>query len=181
MRDSEATHVVNMPSSPPCYTAGKYVEWYPDVLGDDGLTTDVPKPGWQSGWLRQHDRILSAASSMERIPLFLTGDIHSHAEARILASVEADLSANPVISVVAGAPGTKGLGWPSAFRGTPALPSSVLEVEERLAALEENGFNIIDVEPDRITVRSFRFDGENEDPVVLDTLEPFRESTFDRA
>jgi hypothetical protein len=80
---------------------------------------------------------------MERIPMFVSGDIHSHAEARILRSGEADLS-------------------------------------EQLPALEENGFNIIDVERDRITVRSFRFDGENGDPAGLDTLEPFRESVFER-
>ena len=46
--------------------------------------------------------------------------------------------------------------------------------------LEENGFNIIDVEPTRVTVRSFRFDGENDDPEIIDTLEPFRESVFER-
>jgi phosphodiesterase/alkaline phosphatase D-like protein len=128
----------------------------------------------------QHDRILSAASAMDRLPLFLSGDIHSHAQAKILASAEADFSSNPVISIITGTPGTKGAGWPSAFRGTPALPSNVLEVEEELPALEENGFNIIDVEPDRIMVQSFRFDGENEDPAVLDTLEPFREITLER-
>jgi phosphodiesterase/alkaline phosphatase D-like protein len=181
MRDSDATHLLNMPSSPAAYTAGKYAEWYPDVLIGDELTIDVPKPGWQSGWLKQHDRILSAASAMERIPLFVSGDIHSHAEARILRSGEADLSSNPVISLVTGTPGTKGFGWPSSFRGTRAMPSKVLDVEEQLPALEENGFNIIEVEQDRITVKSFRFDGENGDPAVLDTLEPFRESVFERA
>jgi hypothetical protein len=53
----EVTHVVHVPSNPPGWTAGKWGEWYPDVLGADGkLTTAKPKPYWQPGWLKQHDR-----------------------------------------------------------------------------------------------------------------------------
>ena len=49
------------PSNPPGWTAGKWGEWYPDVLGDDGkLTTKKPKPYWQPGWLKQHDRLMEA-------------------------------------------------------------------------------------------------------------------------
>ena len=40
------------PSNPPGWTAGKWGEWFPDVLGADGrLTMDVAKPYWQAGWL----------------------------------------------------------------------------------------------------------------------------------
>jgi len=54
---SEVTHLVHVPSNPPGWTAGKWGEWYPDVLGSDGrLTVKEPKPYWQSGWLKQHDR-----------------------------------------------------------------------------------------------------------------------------
>jgi len=180
MRQSDATHVVNLPTNPPAYTAGKYAEWYPDVLEGDQLTTELPKPGWQEGWLAQHDRILAAASAMDRLALFVSGDIHSHAEARILRTGEVDLSENPVISVITGTPGATGAGWPSGFRGTRAMPSGVLEVEEGLEAIEENGFNLIDVEPERITVRTFRWDGETEDPATIDSLEPFRTSVFER-
>jgi hypothetical protein len=180
MRESDAAHLVNMPSRPPGFSADQYAEWYPDLLVDNEPSIDVPKPGWQSGWLKQHDRILSAASAMDRTPLFVSGDIHSHAEATILRSGEVDFSANPVVSVISGTPGTKGLGWPSS-RGRPtAWTSLVLEVEEQLPALELNGFNIIDVERDRIVVKSFGFDGETDDPAMLDTLEPFRESVFQR-
>src|SRR5882672_2429429 len=53
----DVTHVVNAPSNPPGWTAGKWGEWYPDVLGADGrLTINVAKPYWQAGWLTQHDR-----------------------------------------------------------------------------------------------------------------------------
>jgi hypothetical protein len=64
---------------------------------------------------------------------------------------------------------------------TVATPSVVLEVDEKLPALEENGFNIIDVTPDTTTVRSFRFNGELDDPSSIDTLEPFREVVLERA
>jgi hypothetical protein len=117
---------------------------------------------------------------MSRTPLFVSGDIHSHAETAILRSGEADFSSNPIASIISGTVGTKGLGWPSS-RGRPnAWTSLVLEVEEKLPALELNGFNIIDVATDRIVVKSFGFDGENDDPAALDTLEPFRESIFER-
>ena len=58
---TEITHVVHVPSNPPGWTAGKWGEWYPDVLGDDGkLTVKEPKPYWQPGWLKQHDRLMEA-------------------------------------------------------------------------------------------------------------------------
>jgi hypothetical protein len=44
----EVTHLVHVPSNPPGWTAGKWGEWYPDVLGPDGkLTTTQPKLYWQ--------------------------------------------------------------------------------------------------------------------------------------
>ena len=56
MAASEVTHVVHAPSNPPGWTAGKWGEWYPDVLGPDKkLTIKSPKPYWQPGWLKQHD------------------------------------------------------------------------------------------------------------------------------
>src|SRR5262249_47899661 len=56
---------------PPGRSAGKWGEWYPDILGRDGkLTTDISKPYWQSGWLKQHDRLMGAVAAMPaRIPL----------------------------------------------------------------------------------------------------------------
>ena len=66
MADREVIHVVNIPSNPPGWSAGKWGEWYPDILGKDGkLTTDVAKPYWQSGWLKQHDRLMAAIAAME--------------------------------------------------------------------------------------------------------------------
>ena len=42
----------------PAGSAGKWGEWYPDVLdADKKLTIAQPKPYWQPGWLKQHDRL----------------------------------------------------------------------------------------------------------------------------
>jgi hypothetical protein len=180
MRDSDAVHVVNLPSNPPGWTAGKYAEWYPDVLGDDGrLTTNRPKPGWQAGWLAQHDRLLAAASAMDRLPLFVSGDIHSIAEGRILRSGAHDFGANPIVSLISGTPGT-GVGWPSAARGTLASPPLDLDVETIVPVQEVNGFHLVDVEPDAITIRHFRWRRGVDPADAIDTLEPFQVSVHAR-
>jgi hypothetical protein len=45
-----------------CRRAGKWGEWYPDILDRDGrLTINLPKPYWQSGWLKQHERKVTLA------------------------------------------------------------------------------------------------------------------------
>ena len=174
MRVSDAAHVVHLPSNPPGWTAGKYAEWYPDVLGDDGrLTVDEPKPGWQPGWLAQHDRLLAAASAMDRVPLVVSGDIHSIAEGRILRSGNHDFTANPIVSLITGTPGT-GVGWPSAARGTLASPPLDLDVESTVAVQEVNGFHLLDIEAEAITIRHFRWRRGVDAEDAIDTLEPFQ-------
>ena len=45
MARSDATHVVNMPSIPPGWSAGKWGEWYADMDGgNQQLTTKIPNP-----------------------------------------------------------------------------------------------------------------------------------------
>ncbi len=64
---TDVTHLVHEPSNPPGWTAGKWGEWYPDILDEGGkLTTAKPKPYWQSGWLQQHDRLMRSISAMDR-------------------------------------------------------------------------------------------------------------------
>ena len=175
MSGSDATHVVNMPSTPPGWSAGKWGEWYVDMDdGKQGLTTKIPKAYWQPGWRLQHDRLLRAASAMrERIPLFISGDLHALGEARILGTSGVDLRRNPVITVLPGPVGTGRPGWPSLVRGLRALPPAGLDVEEGLPTLEENGFTIADFTPERVTLRYFSWKlGRPE--AALDTLEPFR-------
>ena len=54
--------MVQMPSTPVGWSAGKWGEWYPDLLEESGkLGTTKKKPYWQEGWNRQHDRLLEAA------------------------------------------------------------------------------------------------------------------------
>ena len=90
---TEVSHVVHVPSNPPGWTAGKWGEWYPDVLGRDGkLTASEPKPYWQSGWLKQHDRLMQAMSAMKgRSPLVISGDLHAIGIGRMLRSGALDL------------------------------------------------------------------------------------------
>jgi hypothetical protein len=179
LSESDASFVVNVPSVPIGWTAGKWGEWYPDVLEASGeLGTKEPKYLWQNGWLRQHDRILAAASAAPRLPLFLCGDMHSIAEGIVTRSGEHDLSTNPVVTALTGPLGT-GDGWPSAARGTVAQAAQALAMEERQRCLEENGFSIVDVLPEQVAVRYFRWlpkDGEE----AIDRLEAYRTSTFPR-
>jgi len=183
MADREVIHIVNIPSNPPGWSAGKWGEWYPDILGKDGkLTTDVPKPYWQSGWLKQHDRLMAAIAAMEgRIPLVVSGDLHAIAEGRMMRCGALDFAKKPVNVILSGPLGTGDRGWPSAFRGIGASPPNHLTMEEDLKPIEENGFILADFSPENITVRYFRFNYHKQRPEVIDTLEPFRVTELKRS
>jgi hypothetical protein len=182
MADRDVIHVVNIPSNPPGWSAGKWGEWYPDILGKDGkLTTDIQKPYWQTGWLKQHDRLMQAVAAMPgRIPLVISGDLHAIDEGRMMRCGSLDFSKNPVEVILSGPLGTGDRGWPSAFRGIGATPPTHLTMEENLKPLEENGFIIADFTPESITVRYFRFSYHTQSPEAIDTLEPFRVTELKR-
>jgi hypothetical protein len=182
MADRDVIHVVNIPSNPPGWSASKWGEWYPDILGKDGkLTTDIQKPYWQTGWLKQHDRLMQAVAAMPgRIPLVISGDLHAIAEGRMMRCGSLDFSKNPVEVILSGPLGTGDRGWPSAFRGIGATPPTHLTMEENLKPLEENGFIIADFTPESITVRYFRFSYHTQSPEAIDTLEPFRVTELKR-
>jgi hypothetical protein len=182
MSAREVTHVVNVPSNPPGWSAGKWGEWYPDTLGDDGkLTVAKSKPYWQSGWLRQHDRLLAAMSAMPgRVPLVISGDLHAIAEGRIQRTGSVSLANNPVVAVLSGPMGTGDIGWPSAFRGIGPQPSQVLDVQEDLKPIEENGFSIVDFTTDSITIRYFKWKAGRDSVESIASLEPFRTSVLRR-
>lgn len=175
---SDATHVVNVPSNPMGYSAGKYAEWYPDVVEDGMLTTAVAKDGWQEGWLDQHDRILGAVFDRGGVPLVVSGDIHSIAEQKILTSGALDFASNPVVSLVAATPGTR-IGWPSATRGTKALPPTSMTVDEVVEVQEVNGFHLLDFTPGNVTIQHFRWDLAVDAPAAIDSLTPFHTSSYD--
>ena len=182
MTDREMIHVVNIPSNPPGWSAGKWGEWYPDILGDDGkLTTAKAKPYWQEGWLRQHDRLMEAIAAMPgRIPLVISGDLHAIAEGRMHRSGVLDFGDNPIVTVLSGPLGTGDMLWPSAFRGIGASPPTHLTMEENLKPLEENGFVIADFTPETITLKFFRFNYYLQKAEDIDALEPFRVTELKR-
>ena len=182
MMAPDVAHVVNAPSNPPGWTAGKWGEWYPDVLGADGkLTMDVAKPYWQAGWLKQHDRLLSAMSHMRsRIPLSMSGDLHAIAIGRILRSGTLDLSANPVVSALTGPIGTSPTGWPSGIRKVGATPPIHLSVDEQVKPIEQHGLTIADFTPDAIVLRFFKWDVNTQRAEALDSLEPFHTAELKR-
>ena len=92
---TEVTHLVHAPSNPPGWSAGKWGEWYPDILDADGkLTTAHPKPYWQTGWLAQHDRLMASLAAMKgRAPLVISGDLHAIGMGRMLRCGTLDLRA----------------------------------------------------------------------------------------
>jgi hypothetical protein len=174
---TEVAHVVHVPSNPPGWTAGKWGEWYPDVLGPDGkLTTDMPKPYWQSGWLKQHDRLIEAMAAMKnRSPLVISGDLHAIGIGRMLRSGGLDLRANPITTVLSGPIGcrTGPNGWPSGRRGTGAMPPAHLDMDEQVKPIEQHGFTLVDFTPDKMVLRLFKWDWKRQAVEAMDTLEPF--------
>ena len=174
---TDVAHVVHVPSNPPGWTAGKWGEWYPDVLGPDGkLTTTIPKPYWQSGWLKQHDRLIEAMAAMKnRMPLVISGDLHAIGIGRMLRSGGLDLRANPITTVLSGPIGCRPgpNGWPSGRRGTGAMPPAHLDMDEQVKPIEQHGFTLVDFTQDKMVLRLFKWDWKTQAVEAMDTLEPF--------
>lgn len=182
MAQSEAAHVINAPSNPHGWTAGKWGEWYPDVLSKEGkLTVDIKKPYWQEGWLKQHDRLLEAMSAMKgKIPLSVSGDLHALALGSITRTGTVDLSNNPVVSVVTGPIGTRPTGWPSGIRKIGAQPSLHLSMAEAIAPIEQHGFTLADFTRDKVILKFFKWDLNTQSVESIDTLEPFHTAELKR-
>jgi phosphodiesterase/alkaline phosphatase D-like protein len=172
---TQVAHLIHAPSNPPGWSAGKWGEWYPDVLGPDNKLTDkVPKPYWQSGWLKQHDRLMEAMTNMKgRSPLVISGDLHDIAVGRMRRSGSMDLNANPITAVLSGPIGTRPSGWPSARRGTGALPPVHLDMDEEIKPIEQHGFTLVDCTPEKMVLRLFKWDVKTQPVEAIDTLEPF--------
>jgi hypothetical protein len=169
----DTRHFFHVPSTPFGWSAGKFGEWYPDVVGEGGtLGTAAAKPFWPAGWWRQHQRLVAAlAAQKQRIPLAVQGDLHALGYGLLQRSGAEDFGANPVQLVLTGPLGTGDLGFPSAYRGTKAQASSLLVVEETTPPMEKNGFTIIDLTPEQI--RLWLFAWRPPDRVQqIDELEP---------
>ena len=169
-------HLVHAPSNPWGWSAGKWGEWYPDLLDPNtgSLTTAIPKPYWQEGWLRQHDRLVEAlVAARHHSPLVISGDLHAIGMGKINRAGAMHLAAHPVTTVLSGPIGTAPGGFPSVSRGVGASPSTHLDLDELVSPVEEHGFTLVDFLPDRIVVRLFKWDVNSEPLEVIDTLEPF--------
>jgi len=173
MKAEQATHILNLPATVFGWSAGKWMEWYPDIRGEDGrLTKSSPKYKWQPGWFAQQNRLLKAASEMKfSAPLFICGDLHNQAEGWITRSRDLDLSANPVISICSGSLGTGPRMWPSAFRGLLAEPPTDIVMDQRLRPLEKNGFIIVDVEREKIEISFYAWRPPDPEDAI-DDLKP---------
>jgi hypothetical protein len=178
----EVTHLVHAPSNPPGWSAGKWGEWYPDVLGaDNRLTVASPKPYWQDGWLKQHDRLMTSLAAMRgRTPLVVSGDLHAVGMGQMLRCGGLDLKANAITTVLGGPIGTGASLWPSAFRGVGPTPPAHLDMRETIKPIEQHGFTLADFQPDRIGLRFFKWDVTTQSPESIDSLEPFHTTELGR-
>lgn len=156
-RANDTRHLVHVPSIPFGWSAGKWGEWYADILDAQGkLTVNKVKPYWQVGWRMQHDRILQAlAANRGRTPLLISGDLHSHALGRIRKSGEIGLAENPVNVMIAGPISTGPTGWPSSARNTLAQTAIGIDMETRVPVVEHNGFTIADFTEGGVELRFF--------------------------
>ncbi len=142
------------------------------------LSLDAAKPCWPQGWLEQHNRLLSAAvARSDRLPLFLSGDLHATGTGRIVANAGASYGDNPVYSILSGAIGTGAMGWPSKFRGTVPTPSQLLDTEILEPPVEENGFSLLDVTQHDLTVSHFKWRPEQGEQRIAG-LDPFARFTL---
>jgi hypothetical protein len=164
------------------WTAGKWMEWYPDVLTAGGkLTATEPKPYWQQGWLKQHDRLVASMTGMKgRIPISISGDLHAIGIGKILRAGNLNLQANPLTAVLPGPMGTRPEGWPSARRGIGASPAAYLDLREEIKPIEQHSFTIADFLADKIVLRFFKWDLKTQTPETIDTLEPFHTTELGR-
>ncbi|HYL38010.1 MAG TPA: hypothetical protein VEV17_18990 [Bryobacteraceae bacterium] len=179
---TDVAHLVHAPSNPMGWTAGKWMEWYPDVLNAAAkLTTAEPKPYWQAGWLKQHDRLVAGMAAMKgRIPITISGDLHAVGIGSILRSGTLNLEKTPITAVLAGPIGTGPGAWPSAFRGVGSTPPAYLEVREEVKPIEQHSFTIADFLPDRINLRFFKWDVKTQSPDAIDSLQPFHTTELGR-
>ena len=195
-QDEYVQQLIHIPSHPFGYSAGKWREWYPDVLesreqenmnespkGDaypaSKLTTSTEKYLWQTGWLNQHQRIIEKLHEQNSRPgIIVSGDLHATGHAVITKSYGLDLKANPVHSILSGPIGT-GTGWPSAARGTQPKPPMGIELTELAEIREKNGFAIIDVFKEQLEISLFQW-RKNQNEKEIDSLEPYHRYTIAR-
>jgi len=169
----DTAHLIHAPSLPFAYSSGKLGDWYPDLLDKETgkLVMYEAKPGWQRGWLHQHQRLIAAlAAQKKRAPVVVQGDFHASSAGTVHRSAELEFD-NPVHVITGGTLGTGDWVFPSTARGIDPTTSELIGIDEVLPPTEKNGFSIIDVTPDKMTFRMFTW--RPPEPVeAIATLEP---------
>ena len=157
-------HLIHAPSHPMGWTAGKWREWYPDLLESSGtLLAQVDsdnsdeKYNWQSGWWHQHQRLCQSMSAQKkRKAICVSGDLHLLGSGTIEQSGDLDLSSNPVVSILSGPVGVGDLGWLSRARGVTAEHPKGVNVDNLLKPVERNGYTLLQVNQESIQVQQFQ-------------------------
>ncbi len=169
----DVKHTFHVPSTPFGWSAGKWGEWYPDLLGKDGkLHDDLGKSYWQKGWKLQHDRILeNMYNAKHKKPIMISGDLHAFASGRVHRNEDMDFSDNPIHCYLAGPLGCNV--FPSTFRKIKASTPSAIGIEEDFDNYEENGFSIVDIDSRNVSVKMFKFLWSRDDLNTIGNLEPF--------
>ncbi len=171
INNSPAKHYAMVPSHPVGWTAGKWREWYPDVVAPEGfsgvvtnevlsevqgqLTTTASKYFWQKGWWDQHQRLLEALVKFRHgSRMIFSGDIHAQGVVDIKQSGDLRLE-RPVKSFLVGPVSTSDATWPSSARGITADEPGWLTNDEVLATREVNGFTIFEFEGTQALAKLF--------------------------
>jgi hypothetical protein len=168
IEDSDATHFALVPSHPMGWTAGKWREWYPDVVARAGftgivandlmddlegeLTTNARKYFWPRGWWQQHQRLLGALYRRPGSRFVFSGDIHAQGAVAITASGDLSLEDRPVSSILVGPVSSSDATWPSAARGIAAAEPGWLKTQALSDTREVNGFAMLDIDESGIRV-----------------------------
>ena len=175
LADEEVAYTILVPSTPFGWSAGKWLEWYPDVLGKDKkLHADLPKYLWQQGWQNQHDRLLTSMYNTKgKVPITVSGDLHTFAAGKIKQSGTYDFSTNPIYSFIAGTLGATV--FASTFRKIKASVPYDIENEEYFENEEENGFSIIDINKSEFRIRMYKYLWSRDDLKIITELKPFQD------
>ena len=176
MEKSTAKSLAFIPSHPFGYTAGKWREWYPDVVAEKGasgtvinellsdtkgsLTDDVDKFLWQKGWFLQHQRLIKSISERKGPRFIFSGDIHAIAASSIIQSGDIKLK-NKIKTFLVGPVGSSSAGWPSFARGITADNPKQLICKSIYKTREENGFTIFNIDNKEVLAKVFSCGGHN--------------------
>ena len=166
---SDARHFALMPSHPMGWTAGKWREWYPDVVApigftgvvsndlmanvDGELTVAARKYLWPKGWWEQHQRLLEALYRRSGSRFTFSGDIHAQGAIEIRSSGDLSLQDRPVTSVLVGPVSSSDATWPSSARGVSAAEPRWLDTYTLGATREINGFAMLEIDQSGVKVR----------------------------